>query len=163
MTRINQILLAVVLTATLISGAVVSAGVARKPAAARKPAGAATFSGIIAAPPDAAGVTWGKGTLILSDGSQHGFKVTGLGVRSTREAVVTVQAVGEVFNLKKLSNFAGIYKVTQSEYTVGRSADDVSLANEQGVVMVMTVKAPATTPDVMLTPSPTGVTIHLEP
>jgi hypothetical protein len=122
-----------------------------------------TFSGTIAAPPDAAGVTWGKGTLILRDGSQHAFAVTGLGVRSTREAVVTVQAVGEVFNLKKLSDFTGTYKVTQSEYTVGRSAEDVSLANEQGVVMVLTVKAPATTPDVTLTPSPTGVTVNLEP
>jgi hypothetical protein len=79
MTRTNQILLAVVLTATLISGAVVSAGAARKPAATRKPAGALTFSGTIAAPPDAAGATWGKGTLILSDGSQHAFGVTGLG------------------------------------------------------------------------------------
>jgi hypothetical protein len=76
---------------------------------------------------------------------------------------VTVQAVGEVFNLKKLSDFAGTYKVTQREYTVGRSADDVSLANEQGVVMVLTVKAPATTPDVTLTPSPTGVTVNLGP
>jgi hypothetical protein len=163
MTRIGRILLAVVLTATLISGAVVSAGVARKPAAARKPAGGVTFSGIIAAPPDETGVTWGKGTLLLRDGSQHGFVVTGLGVRGTREAAVTVQAIGEVFNLKQLSDFAGTYKVTQSQYTVGRSADDISLANEQGVVMVLTVKAPATTPDVTLTPSPTGVTVHLEP
>jgi hypothetical protein len=65
--------------------------------------------------------------------------------------------------LKQLSDFAGTYKVTQSQYTVGRSADDISLANEQGVVMVLTVKAPATTPDVTLTPSPTGVTVHLEP
>ena len=163
MTRINQILLAVVLTATLISGAVASAGVARTPAAARKPAGAVIFSGTIAAPPDAAGVTWGKGTLILSDGSQHAFEVSGLGVRSTREAVVTVHAIGEVFNLKRLSDFAGTYKVTQSEYTVGRGGDDVWLANEHGVVMALTVKAPATTPDATLTPSPTGVTVKLEP
>jgi hypothetical protein len=163
MTRINQILLAAVLTATLLSSAIVSAGVARTPAAARKPAGAVIFSGTIAAPPDAAGVTWGKGTLILHDGSQHAFAVTGLGVRGMREAVVTVHAIGEVFNVKRLSDFAGTYKVTQSEYTVGRGADDVSLANEQGVVMILTVKAPATTQDVTLTPSPTGVTVHLEP
>lgn len=163
MTRINQTLLAVVLTATLLSGAVVSAGVARTPAAARTPAGAVIFSGTIAAPPDAAGVTWGKGTLIFSDGSQHAFEVTGLEVRSTREAVVTVHAIGEVFNVKRLSDFAGTYKVTPSEYTVGRSGDDVSLANEQGVIMALAVKAPATTPDVTLTPSPTGVTVQLAP
>jgi hypothetical protein len=29
--------------------------------------------------------------------------------------------------------------------------------------MVLTVKAPATTPDVTLTPSPTGLTVTLEP
>ena len=101
------------------------------------PSGAVIFSSTIAAPPDAAGVTWGKGTLIFSDGSQHAFAVTGLGVRSTREAVVTVHAIGEVFNVKRLSDFAGTYKVTQSEYTVGRSGDEVSLANEQGVIMAL--------------------------
>src|SRR5919106_6471117 len=122
MTRIGQILLAVMVTATLVTGAVVSAGVAQKPPAAGKPAGAVTFSGTIAAPPEAAGVTWGKGTLILSDGSQHAFEVTGLGVRGTREAVVTVHAVGEVLNLKQLSDFPGTYKVTDRQYTVGRRA-----------------------------------------
>ena len=163
MMRIVQILLAEVLAAVLVTGAVVSAGVAQKPPAARKPAGAVTFAGTIAAPPEAAGVTWGKGTLILSDGRQHAFEVTGLGVRSTREAILTVQAVGEVFNLKQLSEFTGTYKVTDRQYTVGRRADDISLANEHGVVMVLAVKAPATTPDVTLTPSPTGLTVTLEP
>lgn len=46
---------------------------------------------------------------------------------------------------------------------MGRSGDDVSLANEQGVIMALAVKAPATTPDVTLTPSPTGVTVQLAP
>jgi hypothetical protein len=161
MTRIDHILLVVMLAATLISAGVGSAGVPRKPAA-RQPAGAVTFSGTIAAPPDAAGVTWGKGTLILSNDTQHAFEVTGLGVKSTREAIVTVHAVGEVFNLKKLSDFEGTYKITQSEYTVGRSSDEVSLANERGVVMVLAVKSPATTQDVTLTPSPTGLTVNLK-
>ena len=63
--RIDRILLTVVLTTALVAGAVGSAGTPRKPAAARKPAGAVTFSGTIAAPPEAAEVTWGKGALIL--------------------------------------------------------------------------------------------------
>ena len=99
----------------------------------------------------------------MSDGRQHAFEVTGLGVRSTREAILTVQAVGEVFNLTQVSEFTGTYKVTDRQYTVGRRADDISLANEHGVVMVLAVKAPATTPDVTLTPSPTGLTVTLEP
>ena len=162
MMRIDRMLLAVMLTAALVSGSVGSAGTPRGPAAGRKPAGAVTFSGTIAAPPDAAGVTWGKGTLILSNGSQQAFEVTGLGVRSKREAIVTVQAVGEVFNLKKLSDFEGTYKVADRQYSVGRSSDDVSLANEHGVVMVLVLTSPATTPDVTLTPSPTGITVKLE-
>lgn len=75
------------------------------------------------------------------------FTVTGMGIRGTREAVVTVHAVGEVLDLKQPSDFAGTYKVTDSQYTVGCSADEVSLANDQGVVMVLAVKAPATTVD----------------
>jgi hypothetical protein len=163
MTRIEQLLLAVVLSATLVTGAVVSAGVSHKPPATRKLAGMVSFSGTIAAPPEAPGVTWGKGTLILSNDRQYAFEVTGLGVRSTREAILTVQAVGEVFNLTQVSDFAGTYKVTDRQYTVGRGADDVSLANERGVVMLLALKGPATTPDVTLTPSPTGLTVTLEP
>jgi hypothetical protein len=79
MMRINRMLLAVVLTTALVFGAVESAGTPRKPAAARKPAGAVNFPGTIAAPPEAAEVTWGKGALILSNGSQHAFEVMGRG------------------------------------------------------------------------------------
>jgi hypothetical protein len=83
--------------------------------------------------------------------------VLGLGVTSSREAIVTVQAVGDVFNLKKLSDFEGTYKSTQPEVRAGRAADVVSL-----VVVALTLKAPATATDVTLTPSPTGITVKLD-
>jgi hypothetical protein len=108
------------------------------------------------------GVTWGKGTLILNDGTQHAFEVNGLGVTSTREAIVSMQAVGEVFNLKKLEDFEGTYKASQREVTTGRAEEDISLTNERGVVIAMSLKTQATTRDVTLTPSATGITVKLD-
>jgi hypothetical protein len=117
----------------------------------------------VAAPPGGGrGVTWGKGTLILNDGTQYGFEVSGLGVTSTREAIVSVQAIGEVFNLQKLSDFEGTYKVTQSTVRTGRGAGQVSLTNEHGVLVSLSLSSPATTSDVTLTPSPTGIGVKLE-
>ena len=65
--------------------------------------------------------------------------------------------------MQRSSDVTGTYKVTDRQYTVGRRADDVSLANKRGVVMVLAVKVPATTPDVTLTPSLTGLTVTLKP
>jgi hypothetical protein len=160
----SRIMLAVVLSLGVLFGVVAQAGQARKSAAhPPKAAGAVTFAGTVATPPSgASGVTWGKGTLILHDGSQHGFEVNGLGVTATREAVVSVQATGEVFNLKKLSDFEGTYKATQSTVRTGRSPGQVSLANEHGVLVSLSLSSPATTGDVTLTPSPTGISVKLE-
>jgi hypothetical protein len=156
MLRISRILLAVSLITTVFTGLVAYAGQARKPSAA------VTFAGTVAAPSSGEGATWGKGTLILTDGSQHAFEVIGMGATSTQEAMVPIQAVGEVFNLKKVSDFSGTYKVNQPEITAGRSTDKVSLTNERGVVVSLNLSAPATATDVTLTPSETGVTVKLD-
>jgi hypothetical protein len=121
------------------------------------------FTGTVAAPPSGErGVTWGKGTLILNDGAQHAFEVSGLGVTSTREAIVSLQAVGEVFNLNRLSDFEGTYRATQRRVTTGRGAAGVSLTNERGVLVSLSLSSPATTQDVTLIPSPTGISVKLE-
>ena len=160
----SRVLLAVVLSIGVLFGVVAQAGQARKPAAQQpKAAGAVTVAGTVATPPGGgSGVTWGKGTLILHDGTQHAFEVSGLGVSGTREAVVSVQAIGEVFNLKKLSDFEGTYKATQSTVRTGRGTGQVSLTNEHGVLVSLSVSSPATTSDVTLTPSPTGINVKLE-
>jgi hypothetical protein len=164
MTRMPRFLLAVVVSIGLLSAVMAQAGQARKPAApAPKAAGAVTFAGTVATPPGGgSGVTWGKGTLILDNGMQHAFEVSGLGVTGTREAIVSIQAVGEVFNLKKLADFEGTYKAAQREVATGRGAGQVSLTNEHGVVVSLSLSAPATTPDVTLTPSPRGISVKLE-
>jgi hypothetical protein len=164
MRRLSSSLLALVVGIGMLSGLVAQAGQARKPAAQTpKAAGAVTFTGTVATPPGgSSGVTWGKGTLILNDGAQHGFEVSGLGVTGTREAVVSVQAVGEVFNLRKLPDFEGTYKITDRQFVAGRSSDQVSLINDHGVIVALSLSSPATTRDVTLTPSPTGIAVKLE-
>jgi len=161
---LSSSLLALVVSIGMLSGVVAQAGQARKPAAQPpKAAGAVTFTGTVATPPGgSSGVTWGKGTLILNDGTQHGFEVSGLGVTGSREASISVQAVGEVFNLRKLSDFEGTYKVTDRQVTAGRGAGQVSLVNEHGVMVSLSLSSPATTVDVTLTPSPTGIGVKLE-
>jgi hypothetical protein len=161
MARMVRNLLTLMLITSCLA-VVVYAGQARKPVGqSPKAAGAVTFAGTVAAPPSGMGVTWGKGTLILNDGTQHAFEVNGLGVTSTREAIVSMQAVGEVFNLKKLEDFEGTYKASQREVTTGRAEEDISLTNERGVVIAMSLKTQATTRDVTLTPSATGITVKL--
>jgi hypothetical protein len=64
--------------------------------------------------------------------------------------------------LKKLSDFEGTYKATQRDVRTGRGAGSVSLTNEHGVLVSMSLSSPATTTDVTLTPSPTGITVKLE-
>jgi hypothetical protein len=164
MIRISRILLAVVLSIGLLSAVVALAGQSRKPVGqSPKATGAVTFAGTVATPPSGgSGVTWGKGTLILSDGTQHAFEVSGLGITGTREAILSVQAVGEVFNLKKLSDFEGTYKASEREVRTGRVTRPVSYANERGVLLSLSLSSPATTADVTLTPSPTGISVKLE-
>jgi hypothetical protein len=163
MARMLRNLLTAVLITSAMMAVVAQAGQARKPTVqSAAAAGAVTFAGTVAAPASGAGVTWGKGTLILNDGTQHAFEVNGLGVTSTREAIVSIQAVGEIFNLKKLSDFEGTYKATQRQVKTGREAEEVSLVNEHGVTVSLSVKAPATATDVTLTPSPTGITVTLD-
>jgi hypothetical protein len=156
MSRMCRIVLAVLLLTTVFTGVVGYA------AQVRKPSGAVTFAGTVATPLSGEGATWGKGTLILTDGSQHAFEVVGMGVESKETVMVPVQAVGEVFNLKKLADFSGTYKVNQAMVRTGRGADKVSLTNEHGVMVSLTLTSPATTRDVTLTPSPTGVSVRLD-
>jgi hypothetical protein len=155
--------LTLMLITSCLAAVVVYAGQARRPVGqSSQAAGAVTFAGTVATQQSGMGATWGKGTLILNDGTQHAFEVEGLGVRGTAAAIVSVQAVGEVFNLKKLGDFEGTYRAGQRDVQTGRAAEDVSLTNERGVVIALTLRTDVTTRDVTLTPSATGVTVKLD-
>ena len=81
------------------------------------------------------GVSWGDGVLSFQ-GKDHKFSVNGLSVVDL--GVAKVSATGEVFNLKKLSDFNGNYVAGQAGATVGGGAGAVIMRNQNGVVMKLT-------------------------
>ena len=68
------------------------------------------------------GVSWGDGKLTFQ-GKDHVFDVKGLSVIDLGVSKVT--ATGEVFNLKKLSDFNGNYDGVNRAGVVGTVRDDI--------------------------------------
>lgn len=81
------------------------------------------------------GVSWGDGKLTYA-GKEHVFSVDGLSVVDLGGSKVT--ATGEVFNLKKLSDFSGNYVADQAGATAGGGAGAMTMKNQHGVVMKLT-------------------------
>ena len=81
------------------------------------------------------GVSWGDGVLSFK-GKDHKFSVNGLSVVDL--GVAKVSATGEVFNLKKLSDFSGNYVAGEAGAAVGGGAGAITLKNQKGVVMRLT-------------------------
>jgi hypothetical protein len=81
------------------------------------------------------GVSWGDGVLTYQ-GKPHKFAINGLSVVDL--GVSKVSATGEVFNLKKLSDFAGNYVAGQAGAAVGGGAGTAIMKNQHGVVMKLT-------------------------
>ena len=81
------------------------------------------------------GVSWGDGVLTFQ-GKDHKFSVNGLSVVDL--GVAKVSATGEVFNLKKLSDFSGNYVAGEAGAAVGGGAGAITLKNQKGVVMRLT-------------------------
>ena len=101
------------------------------------------------------GVSWGDGVLTYQ-GKPHKFSVEGLSVVDL--GVSKVSATGEVFNLKKLSDFAGNYVAGQAGAAVGGGAGTAIMKNQHGVVMKLT----STGTGVKLTAGAKGVEIKLK-
>ena len=78
------------------------------------------------------GVSWGDGKLTYQ-GKEHVFSINGLSVVDLGVAKVT--ATGEVFNLKKISDFNGNYVAGEAGAAVGGGAGTAILKNQNGVVM----------------------------
>ena len=101
------------------------------------------------------GVSWGDGKLTFQ-GKDHTFSVKGLSVIDLGVSKVT--ANGEVFNLKKLSDFDGNYVAGKAGATVGGGAGAVIMQNQNGVVMKLT----STSQGVQLTLAGAGVDVKLK-
>ena len=96
--------------------------------AGMSPAGTVTLTEIIAA-----GATGGKGTLSFQ-GRSYPFKLAG-GVTGGGGASST-QAAGEVYNLTRVADFAGLYAQNSGGIGLNTSTtSDLWLRNKAGVVM----------------------------
>jgi hypothetical protein len=82
------------------------------------------------------GWSWGSGTLTLLDGSEHKFKVSGLDVVAVGFKQAT--GVGNVYNMKNLSDFEGQYVKAAVGIAVGGGASATSMRNDKGVVISLT-------------------------
>jgi len=75
----------------------------------------------------------GSGTLEF-EGLEHDFKIGGLGVGGI--GIHTVNAVGVVYNLEKLSDFNGTYGQARMGLTVGKGKSSISLSNNSNDVYI---------------------------
>lgn len=95
-----------------------------KPAATLKLSGKSAAAGI--------GISWGKGTLSYH-GKEHAFSVDGLSVADVGISAVT--ANGNVYHLKKLEDFDGLYTAASAGAAVGGGGGVATMKNQNGVVI----------------------------
>jgi hypothetical protein len=78
------------------------------------------------------GYSWGKGVLTFQ-GKEYPFKIRGLSVVDV--GISSADANGNIFNLKKLSDFNGTYTTVTAEATVAGGAGGTTMKNQNGVVI----------------------------
>jgi len=81
------------------------------------------------------GVQWGSGVLKFQ-GKEYAFKVNGLSVVDV--GISQVSAVGDVFSLNKIEDFAGTFTAADAGIAVGGGVGAVAMKNQNGVVMKLT-------------------------
>jgi len=101
------------------------------------------------------GVSWGDGKLTY-EGQEHTFSINGLSVVDL--GISKVSASGQVFNLKKLSDFSGNYVAAQAGAALGGGAGGIAMKNQNGVVMQLT----GTATGIQLTLAAKGVDVKLK-
>ena len=80
------------------------------------------------------GWSWGKGTLTYK-GKSYPLKVEGLSVGEV--GVTKAEARGDVFNLKKVEDFPGLFAAAGAEGTAVKGAGVTVLRNERGVSITL--------------------------
>lgn len=102
-----------------------------------------------------AGYSWGGGKLTYK-GKEYDVDVAGLNVGTV--GVTSIDAVGEVYYLKKVEDLNGNYTAATAGGTIGGGAGALSMRNSNGVMVAMT----ATTKGVSLTLGVSGVTLAVK-
>jgi hypothetical protein len=80
------------------------------------------------------GWSWGKGMLTYK-GKSYPVRVDGLSVGEV--GVTKAQARGDVFNLKRVEDFSGLYGAAGAEGTAVKGAGVATLRNEHGVSITL--------------------------
>lgn len=78
------------------------------------------------------GVTWGKGTFSF-EGKTYPIKVEGLGLATV--GIAKVNAVGDVYNLKKPTDVAGTYVGVTGGIAIAGGVKGILARNQHGVVL----------------------------
>jgi hypothetical protein len=77
--------------------------------------------------------SFGGGTLHFQ-GKSYPFKIGGIGIGGF--GIATLRATGEVYDLKDLADFGGVYGQAQASYALGKmSKGELWLQNPQGVYL----------------------------
>lgn len=101
------------------------------------------------------GVEWGEGILSYN-GKQYPFSLQGLEVVGLGFSQVT--AAGQVFNLKQLTDFEGVYVSAEAGASAGSGPAVIAMQNPHGVVLHLR----ATQEGAKLTLAAEGVNIDLK-
>jgi hypothetical protein len=101
------------------------------------------------------GYTWGDGTLTFND-RKHNFGISGLSIIDVGAS--SYSASGNVYHLKKLSDFNGNYVALSAGATIAGGGNAVYLQNQNGVV----IKVAATEIGLHFNLAASGVNIALK-
>lgn len=147
MTRTNRILLSLAMAAVLLVA--VTPGGAAQPL---YPMGSVSID--LTSVAAGIGASWGSGTLRF-EGKVYPFKVSGLTVGDV--GISTINAVGNVYNLKSASDIAGNYVAAGAGLTLAGGIGGVTMKNQRGVLInLYTVQQ-----GIQLTIGPQGFNIDL--
>jgi hypothetical protein len=78
------------------------------------------------------GGTWGSGVLRFQ-GKQHPFKINGLSVGNV--GIATITAVGNVYNMNDVSQFAGNYAAVGAGISLAGGMAGLKMQNQNGVII----------------------------
>lgn len=107
---------------------------------------------------EAVGLSWGDGVLTYKGKDYFfSFQASGL-LREIDPSISAAEVSGQVFNLKKLEDFNGNYKIVEAEGSVGGGGKLAAIKNQNGVVVNMV----STTGGHKFTLGPDGMTIELK-
>ncbi len=78
------------------------------------------------------GYSWGDGTLKF-EGKEYKFSVKGINVAAV--GIATIDAVGDVYNLKTASDIIGTYAAVSAGLSLGKGVAGLTMRNDRGVVI----------------------------